>query len=202
MKYIKNFKESSEHVDVISILERDCKPFLDELSKYQSNLIFRGYDTIIRDFELITAPKNRKPKDMNPIVSDKLDNLFFEYFGYYLRSEGVFATKVEYVTETYGHGYIFFPKGEYKYFWNKDVEDLYARLSDDSSWYYDYSTGLIGYDKEYDLELEEIVNGYQDSNLEDIDKQEITFICDKYYLVNIKYLQDIKRYIIERKKRA
>ena len=200
MKYIRNFNESVLD-NIIELLERDCKPFLDELSKYQSGLIFRGFDTDISDFISINVDKNRKPKDMNKFVSERLDELFYKSIGYRLRSEGVFVTKDEYVTETYGHCYIFFPKGNYKYFWNNDIDDLYSRLADDTSWYYDFSVGSIGYKDYFNEELKYIVNGYQDSHIEDVDKQEMVFICDEYYLINMKYFNDIRKYIIERRKK-
>lgn len=197
MKYIRNFNESVSLDNIIELLERDCKPFLDELSKYQSGLPLRGSLEFIDDYKVYKSRK-RKPRDMSYSITDRLDEMFHKKFGYNLRTEGVFTSKDKYFTESYGNSYLFFPIGEYKYFWNEDIEDLYTEIHDNFEWYYEFKEG----DGVYDKFLQKLVDGYKDYNIGDAFKQEITFICDEYYLINMKYFNDIRKYIIERKKRA
>ena len=76
---------------------------------------------------------------------------------------------------------------------NPDVDDLYTyvdeNLSDDID------------DDDDDIEehiysfVEEIASNYIDDQLEKSDDQEITFSCDKYYLVDPKYYQAICDYL-------
>lgn len=201
MKYIRKFNENKSLDDIIKMLENDCKPFLDELSTYQSGMVFRGLNEYIPEYKSFKVRK-RSPRDMNPFVSQKIDNIFFEKFGQRFRSLGTFTTKNKYVSQSYGATYIFFPIGDYMYFWNENIEDLYTYLSDNTDWYYDFDKGKILYDEEYDNYLKDLIDGYRHDNIGDVDSQEITFMCEDYYLINSKYLDELRYYIIHRKKRA
>lgn len=196
MKYIRKFNENGSLDDIIKMLENDCKPFLDELSSYQSGLLLRGSLDKIDVYKFYQSRK-RKPRDMSYYISNRLNEMFFKKFGYNLRTDGIFTTKDAYTTKTYGYTYLFFPIGDYKYFWNEDIEDLYTEL-EGFNWYYEFEEG----DTRYDEILQKIVDGYIDYNLGDSFKQEVTFICDSYYLINTKYLDELRYYIIHRKKRA
>ena len=115
-------------------------------------------------------------------------------FGIKLRSEGVFATKDPKDAKVYSgydnirkrrQPYLFFPIGDYQYFYNPDVYDLYWEIRD-QDWYYNY---LTNDNIELDIEqIEDLVNGYEKGNFKDITYQEITFICDEYYLVDDVFL--------------
>ncbi len=151
-KYIENEYTNIDFNKIIEILERDCSKFLSELKDKEQNPIFRGYRKIIGS-EIIdgiykkTARTDRRAKDMNVGISEDLDNRFKEKFGIYLRSSGVFATKNPDTSDDYGTSYMFFPIGDYKYYANLAIRDLYSTVYDsllndreiEAQWEYKYN---------------------------------------------------------------
>ncbi len=177
---------------VISLLERDCPEFLNELKNKHITPLFRGTHKSIKDIEEVKTDKFRIPKDLDMSISNTFNDCFRAIFGVPIRSQGVFATKSPYVTQTYGTTKMFFPIGNYRYFWNPDVDDLYTyvdeNLSDDIDDDDDIEEHIYSF-------VEEIASNYIDDQLEKSDDQEITFSCDKYYLVDPKYYQAICDYL-------
>lgn len=270
----------SEVDDIVSILKRDCVDFIDEISKSET-LLFRGIkrnlgDSIKRGIWKKKSHKERIPTDMNISVSDKFDELFVQEFGVSLRSEGIFASK--FIEDTFPYGsfdddikvktggsfykrvYLFFPIGEYSYYWNPNIIDLYSDIETED--WYNYFTDImhnedtsgleemliedweVFYNRpgsrgqwlykgvptgfsdlllvrkkfdipdvtsdlvwEPDIELDDfireeideikarmyvdmdrIVSGYRRGGLKDVRRQELTFICDEYYIVDIVLL--------------
>ena len=256
-RYREEEYDDEEFEEIISILENECKQFLDEVKEGKVGPIFRGAknvdDTYTKGLGVKGSRIDRAPLDTRKNVSEILDNCFEEKFGLKLRSSGVFASKLPTVASDYGRPYLFFPIGDYEYFWNPDVKDLYGDIEgthwyyiDESDWQWQYGPGNNGdwcydgleYDndiitavkrvkedntdlsnksfeyvqklldwepavsledymeeahKELQERLEDIVYGYVNNQMDKIVDQEITFVCDKYYLVDpafyVKYLE-------------
>jgi hypothetical protein len=256
-RYREEEYDDEEFEEIISILENECKQFLDEVKEGKVGPIFRGAknvdDTYTKGLGVKGSRIDRAPLDTRKNVSEILDNCFEEKFGLKLRSSGVFASKLPTVASDYGRPYLFFPIGDYEYFWNPDVKDLYGDIEgthwyyiDESDWEWQYGPGNNGdwcydgleYDndiitavkrvkedntdlsnksfeyvqklldwepavsledymeeahKELQERLEDIVYGYVNNQIDKIVDQEITFVCDKYYLVDpafyVKYLE-------------
>lgn len=149
MRYIKlyeDFSESSNFEKVIEFLEANCKEFLDELTNSKSKLLYRGVKNfdIEANYEIKTVRKDRRPMDMNKYVNEKLSKKFIEKFGISIRREGVFATKEIYDSTNYGYGCIFFPIGEYKYYYSNHFNDLFRHL-DRKLWYKGVRLGYGAY---------------------------------------------------------
>lgn len=246
-----------EFIEIISILENECKEFINEIKKSGAGPIFRGAknidDTYNRGLGIKGSRSDRRPLDTKKDVSETLDNCFEEKFGIKLRSNVVFTSKLPNIASDYGKPYLFFPIGDYKYFWNPGVKDLYGDIEsehwyyyNESDWHWKYGEGnsgdwcyngvdygndiitavkrvkedntdlsnksfeyvqkLLDWEpacslddymeeskQELQKNLEEIVYGYVDNNIDEIVDQEITFVCDKYYLVDpafyVKYLE-------------
>lgn len=189
---------------LIEILERDCKKFMDELRSSKSELLFRGaaLDFNKNGFMVKEVRKNRTPKDMDVVVSSEFDNQFYEHFGIRLRSEGVFCSKNPLTAATYGEYCsdkrrtrvaLFFPIGKYKYYWNPEVMDLYTEV-DGSDWYYNQMNKKKIL-KNSRSEIKELVLKYRKGGLRNIKEQEVTFICDEYYLVDDEFLTPIMKYL-------
>lgn len=201
--YIDSGKElEQDDIDrVISLLEENCSEFLNELKDKHIAPIFRGSHKTSKDIEEIKTDKFRVPKDLNMEISNVFNDCFRSIFGVPIRSEGVFATKSPYVTQTYGPTKLFFPIGRYRYFWNPYVDDLYTFVDENIYASNDFSPFDIeeaGFedDEEYIYDfVDKIASDYVDDQLEKCDKQEITFACDKYYLVDPKYYQAICDYL-------
>ena len=112
--------------------------------------------------------------------------------------------------------YIFFPIGDYSYVFNKDITDIYDTYDNeclDIKWdeedyrdmYYDVKDitdediEIMRQEKidEQESRKQEIIDGYQKNRLQDSypHSVEVIFNCDTYYLINYKYLEDIKKFI-------
>lgn len=199
------------------LISENCKPFLQEMKKCK-NLFYRGISYVINDIEELEILEKRVPRDTPKKIHNKLNTLSNKKFGWKIRN-GIFVStdKLECskyhnspgddCPDSYGSTNIFLPIGEYKYVWNDRVKDLTEQINDDSMARFDdwinWEDSKIPLDKQKekyikDLEtyLNKIVNGYKTDNFQDANFQEVSFMCDKYYLVNSKHYSIIK-YLIQ-----
>ncbi len=221
MKYIKLIKEfSSENKfeEIVDILESDCSEFLNLLRDNKISSLYRGFLTSAETFRnkmgykgpgnqsnildgvwKIEPIEKRKAKDTNWEISELIDSGLERKFGIPLRSKGVFATKNLSIASDYAgldrlkNTYMFFPKNGFRYFWNPNIDDLFTELRDNFDWYEEYDN--IEITDEVLSDINWIVNGYQEGNISRINLQEITFICDEYYLLDLKYFDEFENYI-------
>lgn len=185
MKYIKTYKvfESSEDIDIISFLEINCHKFLDEIRT--NCLLYRGYNTKDTDQRITdgvyikTTRTDRKPVSTTPQLHDEMNQKFFDIYGERLRSEAVFTSTDKSSSWMYGDEYLFFPIGEYKYYWNPEVTDLYVQVLDMS-------------------DFNKFANGYISDNIGKANRSEVMFVCKEYYLVDSKYEDEIRDYLFSR----
>ena len=268
-RYIEQEYTDEEFEEIISILENECKEFLDEVKESKVGPIFRGVknvdDTYTRGMGKKSSRVNRTPLDTNYSISEIINGYFEDKFNIPLRRVGTFTSKLPHIATDYGKPYLFFPIGDYKYFWNPRVKDLYSEMEGES-WYYNnlgneydleyqwkssYGPGSMGgewyyngngysfdimkavkqvkddntklsnksfeyvaklfkwepdidfdsykenFKDELQIQIKNIVDGYQDYGLGEVKEQEITFVCDKYYLVDPafykKYLDYLKK---------
>lgn len=260
-RYIEQEYTEDEFEEIITILENDCEEFLNEVRESKVGPIFRGVknvdDTYTRGMGKKSSRVNRIPVDTDSNISEIIDNYFEDKFNIKVRSNGTFTSRLPHVASDYGKPYLFFPIGDYRYFWNPKIKDLYGDI-EGQSWYYTegelenrwsiaHDIGSMGgewyyndngysydinkaikqakddnpelYNKsseyvkkvlewkpeieldsyiknfkdELYIQLDNLVEGYKDYGLGEVNEQEITFICDKYYLVDpafyIKYLE-------------
>ena len=143
--------------DVVKILERDCSTFIREI-KDSKSVVFRGFKKIgsphIENDKSIPGlykkerQRGRYPIDLRSDFSDDLDDVFFEMFNFMLRSDGVFTSKCPFIAAGYSDqppdfkskrkSYIFFPIGDYDYYWNPNINDLYSDV-EGKEWYAHYN---------------------------------------------------------------
>ena len=181
---------------IIKELESKCGPFLGELKRSGSFPVFRGTQTkqptnIKNLYHKITR-KDRRPKDTPSDTQKSLDELFYEYFEIEPRKNGVFTTKNYGVASGYSDIHrdgseIFFPIGEYKYIWSEQVDDLYSALEDIADEFpEELDRFSIG---ETDIDIfRDLISTYEMDSIELAERQEITFLCDEYYLIDANYL--------------
>jgi hypothetical protein len=221
MKYIKLIKEfSSENKfeKIVDILESECSEFLSLLKTNRISSLYRGFLTSGETFRnkmgykgpgnqsnildgvwKIEPIEKRKAKDTNWEISELIDSGLERKFGIPLRSRGVFATKNLSIASDYAgpdrlkNTYMFFPKNGFRYFWNPNIDDLFTELRDNFDWYEEYNN--IEITDEVLSDVNYIVNGYQEGNINNVNLQEITFICDEYYLLDLKYFDEFENYI-------
>lgn len=259
--------EHEEYTDedfekIIDILESKCGKFLEMLKKYKQYPIFRGVPFVDESSErgiyYKTSYSNRSPRDTDPDISNLFDDKFHDKFGVKIRSNGIFTSKTPAISFDYGSVYLFFPIGEYKYFWNPNIDDLYNNfqyaewynnyINNWENWYDRFSRGREGVwsykgveysasladsisdaknsnieirnvsnDKvsrmmewipdmdedellkksvdEANIQIKKIIDGYQEGNIDKIEKQEITFICKDYYLVDPAFYRKFTKYL-------
>lgn len=194
---IKDFSSlRKKEKEIIKLIEGNCKPFLKEFS----NPLYRGtidYSMFIKK----TRRKDRKPKDLQKVLHETLDEIFYDLFGWYPRSEGVFVTSDPSQARSYGESFYFFPIGKYRYVYSNRVYDLYSSLN---SSMFNYirgdvvskkEQGLPGYEAitqdVYDMIEKTIKELYSNKGLNfDISGRfegEVQFDCNEYYLLKRFY---------------
>lgn len=186
--------------DEVSDIQIKCSKILYLYTK-QHNYFYRGTRDISRK-KLIMPRKDRKPSQTNPDVHELLDNMFYEKFGWKVRSEGVFATSHEGDAKIYNVSWprpndppVFVPVNGFKYIWSPRVRDLYIYLIDNGL----HEAPRRGLGMEYNdtwaSRVQKIIDSYITYDLERAMKKEyeVMFKCDRgYYLINqdeiIKFL--------------
>lgn len=141
MKTIKSFKLFESNYDanqIKSIIERDCKKFIQEVGPAK---FYRGFRQAER-YEVTPGLNHihntgaRSPKDTKIEVSDLIDDEFERKFGVRWRKDSVFTTKDIKISMDYGRPFLFYPIGDYEYLYNPEIVDLFTYLQD-LPWYLD-----------------------------------------------------------------
>lgn len=181
-------KELSKRSNILAEkLKKDCAPFIEEMAKHRA-FMYRGTMKDTEDYTIKGVRKNRKPRNTESDISDEIDSLFLNRFGKRLRMETVFATAREQDASTYGDTYLFFPIGDYTYYWNEEVDDLFGVL-DSLRCDENYSDEWI------DEKLKELVDNYVEGNIGGAIRSEVEVMydCEKYYLVKTAYESELMK---------
>jgi hypothetical protein len=127
-----------ERRDLANDIKNDCGPFLKHFG--DRSYLLRGFKgapratkkyPLFKDFAYkIPVRKDRKPLDTDPDLADAIDNFLEKKFGVRPRSEGLFCTGAEGISqaEGYGDAYLIFPIGDFKIIYSKQVADLYTAI--------------------------------------------------------------------------
>ena len=145
MRLVKYITESFDKLDSIkSNLSKDCRPFLDDLSKNvkRGHYLYRGTSKLTQSIIELKPRLDRKPSDMPIEVHYMLDDAFWSKFKWKPRSEGVFCSFVWNVAKGYGTPFMLFPKGEYKILWSKEIDDLFSYVKNSILYNYEEEFGL------------------------------------------------------------
>jgi hypothetical protein len=200
--------ESEMNFDkIVDILSTECSEFLELLEEKNIKGLYRGMSSaylknpIVDGFWKVIAPKNREPRDIKPEISRKIDQEFEKKFGTTLRNKGIFTTKDISIANDYGNhpffydrkeSFLFFPKNGFKYFWNPKIDDLFTELRDYRKW---YEKEPFFWNSSEQREFQEIINGYKEGEIEKVKSQELTFICDEYYMLDLDYYDKLIDYL-------
>ena len=213
------YNDKSKWLEIVDVLSTECSEFIGLLKKWNIEGIYRGQkmreDGNITDgFWKFTPRVDRTPRDTKSEISRLLDEGLKKKFGIPLRSNGVFASKDISIADDYGNQFfgeetdfdtaysgfrpqaatfLFFPKNGFRYFWNPKINDLYTELRDNRSW---YNKEPFFWNSSEQRDFQEIIDGYQEGEIEKIKRQEITFICDEYYLLDEDYFDQFIDYFI------
>jgi hypothetical protein len=124
-------------------IKQDCKPWLDS---FGDTKLYRGVkftDPMLRPLQVagyqhddlnrvfIGAVRNdRKPRDIQKAVHNRLDSMFVSKVGVPLRSASLFVTKSYDTASGYGRIVRIFPIGEFHYAWSPYFDDPYSLFVD------------------------------------------------------------------------
>jgi hypothetical protein len=182
----KQFISEEEQIDLVKLLLRDCKPYIEAL--HGDDLLRRGVRDLgeakIATFEgkeiqysQKAVRKDRKPKDMKRGLHHLIDDWFDDQFrGLRPRSEGMFCfgegTQLRTLAQ-YGEVCYVFPIGEFKYVWSPKVDDLYNEI--------DHRSEIYNDEKEFNDWMQ--AQNYRTTGLDDAVQKnvEVMIMCDSYY---------------------
>lgn len=156
---------------------KNCQPYIKAVGNNPDDFpLLRGYKHGPSDFYKKTVRTDRKPSDTNRAVHNALNDLFYKKFKVKARSECLFVTGDFKFARGYGKIYSIFPVGNFKFYWNPKIEDLYADLPVEA---YDIKVK----DEELTKILEPVVEAYKSTNLKKAIKSgnEIMINCKEYY---------------------
>ena len=148
-----------------------------------------------------TTRKNRKPKDTPLDISRIMDDVFKKELGLKLRSQGVFGISSIGVVLHYGYPWILLPIGKFDFYWGS-VDDLWNWAENTFNDYYEeFGEGNDRYEIESDARFKEdmkkMAKTYKKDNLKGAieSRHEITFVCDKYLLINSMFSDAILKWL-------
>lgn len=205
MRLIKYINEQQvEYEDgnkkMFDTLKQHCGPFLKEAKKFQEDkFLFRGSLTSLKPnhttgLEAKKVRPGREPRDIPIQVHKALDKKMKRDFGWFPRSEGVFATSSYMTAGDFGVPYLFFPAGRFKFVYGLEKRKGVRAISDVLG-ALDRANIIVWRSNEYilndelsqqelDDSLEDFVTQFTDKNLAMgvLQGAEIMFNCKYYYL--------------------
>ena len=203
IRYSEFINESNSEIDdnfgkISEIISNECSDFLKLIREKGIKPLYRGSNIkespIIEGFWKKNARRDRMPRETYPWIHMIIDGLLEKKFGLKIRSNGVFVSPLKSIATGYGKfritkygshtcSHIFIPANGFRYFWNPKIEDLFVDIKD-RSWY--EKDPNLWSKKELD-EVKEICDGYKEGGIEEVEWQELTFVCDNYYMLDLDY---------------
>jgi hypothetical protein len=187
----KQFISEEELLTVKELIERDCKPFLDESKR--TFFLTRGIgDGPAEENSIIglsgkhmmyfhkQVRTDRKPTGSSQLLHQTADAYFEETFGVKSRSNSMFTFSENGGSSIYDNLCVVFPIGNFKFVWSPDVRDMFASAYGNTS-------------DQIRQWLER--SNYQDDDFVGALKSycEIMVTCGSYYAFPIKYKNDLRK---------
>lgn len=192
----KQFLSEEEQQTLLSLIQRDCAPFLQAVKK--KGLLYRGIKKIWKnksrnipmsvksdetniEFWKKNVRQDRRAMDTFDDLHIDLDNWFNKKFGIKARTQSIFCFADPKDTENYGVPCIVFPIGPIKYVWSPNVPDLFYKIPRNIS------------AKEVPSTMSALK--YTDKRLSDMvtTRSEVMIQCDSYYIFPLEYEEQIKK---------
>jgi hypothetical protein len=210
IRYINEIDATDQKVlrgTILPLLQKNCSQYINEAKQSTEKsytgaryVLARYTKTPVEVYTKLTPRVDREPKDTPLWLHTYLDKLFKKKYGWKPRSEGVFAYNIP-ANALYNSYKLLFPFDGYTYLWNNNVTDLYVILrdyiQDELNVGFGHldllskAAGMAAADVLKD-KIDDIINGYHTTNIGWIrDGMEISIHCSAYYLVNIKYAEEL-----------
>jgi hypothetical protein len=173
---------------------RACEPYLD-LPGAKHGMLFRGarlghlgsYNidkTTGLCWKMLTTRRDRFPADTPAELSRQADDTLHDQFGWYPRSQGVFATNNIKEAREYGTPHIIVPIGSTRYVWSPNVKDLFLWLTQKLGLY--TTMAKMATDEKHAFFVAQLKKaGYKDTDLGTGIRSghEIMLDCDRYIAI-------------------
>lgn len=181
--------------DILNKINKECSQIINEYKK-AGRLLFRGSNSkgpeVSPNVYRCVPRTDRRPKDTNWTHHIEVNELFKEKFGWYVRSEGVFASTKTYSAASYGDLNLFLPINGYEYVWSRKYNDLYSDFLENLEDFLYDETSTNGYwlhpitkQKFTDTNQFKQIKGYITYKFEDYDTRDV-LILYKDNKTNIK----------------
>lgn len=128
---MKTFKQFlTEDKFTLDDIVRDCTEFLKQCG---GKPLYRGIKEIDKTSGIVLqhTRTDRKPRDMNPELSKRLDLAIEKKVGFKTRSAGTFATSDSIIADGYGTLCFVFPKNGFKFAWSPVIKDPFVSFEID-----------------------------------------------------------------------
>jgi hypothetical protein len=120
--------------DIVSLLDKNCKPFIKEMKSGKNFLIRMSPKYAIKQDIIVSSPrKNRNPTDTPYHIHKEMDEMLDSKFGWKPRSEGLFAWIAQRKGGSDNYWFnnkgsrLVFPVGSYRYVYSPKVKDVYNK---------------------------------------------------------------------------
>ena len=166
---------------IISTIKRECAPFLrlTDVPMYRGMSIGMNKNTF---FAKVPTLAFRNPRDTPAVFNNYIVAWFKDHFGFPFRQvHSMFATGALGVSDGYGLSFMVFPRGDFHFTWSPFIGDLTDRFSEGTK---QFTADEIA------SQVDEVMDDgeYQfDQGLTQAihSRNEITFICESYYILNV-----------------
>lgn len=197
-----NYLNEENLFDIINLIEKNCKPFINDWKKLKISDFLYSSRKDAFDFKEKRIRKNRQPTSTPIEIHKLMDEWFNKNFGVKVRSQSLFcifsASIVEYY---YGRPYMVFPIGKYKSIWSTKIDDLYNEVSFFYTMVFEPSYNINNYkelpEDEKKMFKERLWKWLNDQNYKNSlvrTDNEVMIVTDKCYLVSMKYYQDLVKH--------
>lgn len=127
--------------DVDSFIKKNCKDYIKKtgydlsindpnyLSKGKNKILYRGMKKA-RGITVKKVRKDRKPVDTEIRMSKLINHAFHDLFGWYPRTEAMFAFGDSNYAEDFGNVFVVFPIGSFQFIYSPQVLDLSGSFID------------------------------------------------------------------------
>ena len=118
-----NEEYQKEALEISKLLERDCQPFISQISK--DDILYRGTEKAIDGFiEKRKVRKDRKPSGVTNDLTE-VGNLVSEILKSNAnRNNSIFTSGSKSETQTYGISYVVFPINRFEFLWSSKIGDF------------------------------------------------------------------------------
>lgn len=144
MKTFKEYLAETTYQKMTDFVGEHCAPWLKDLNGDEDLRVWRGLEIKSTDKKVLmtmedgklancyikTVRTDRKPLDTHPELSNAVDDLLYEKFGWHPRKNGLFVygPDAKGDTKAYGTLHQVFPIGDIEFCWSPEIADMFGKI--------------------------------------------------------------------------